>query len=293
MKNIHFIARKTGRTVPENPPGEAMLKFLYSNPFGKLPLEALVRRKMLSNFYGKLMDRPSSRKRIAPFVQRFRIDMTEAVVPQGGFRSFSEFFFRKLRPEARPIGEGFVSPADGKLLAFEDVGELCSFFVKGERFTLPDFLRDPALAEAYKGGSMVIVRLAPNDYHRYHFPYAGRASAPTRIEGRYYSVSPYALAKDFAKVFCQNKREFTRLETADKGTLLVCPVGATMVGSIISTYPEGQQVEKGQEMGYFAFGGSTLVVLLPPGAVRLDPDLLENTRQRRETFVRMGERIGL
>lgn len=292
MRPITFIDRRTGEQITESPPGEGFLKFLYYHPFGKLALHALVKRKLLSALYGRLMSRAASARDIAPFVARYGIDMSEAEREVSAYRSFNDFFYRKLKPAARPLGEGFVSPADGKLVAFEHVDAWRSFFVKGEPFTLARYLRDEHLASQFEQASLLVLRLAPNDYHRFHFPCEGRAAAPVRIRGAYFSVSPYAVRENFARVFCENKRSYTLLDTPDFGQVLISPVGATMVGSIVETYPFGSTVAKGDEMGYFAFGGSSLLLLIDRRRIQLAADLLENTRQGLETAVRMGETIG-
>lgn len=292
MSPITFIDRSTGAHITETPPGEGFLRFLYHNPFGKLALEALVKRKFLSSWYGRRMSAEKSARSISSFVETHGIDMSEAVHPIDSFASFNDFFYRKLKPEARPIGDGFVSPADGKLIAFQQINDLTDFYVKGEPFTVESFLRNASLAKQYEGGSMIIVRLAPNDYHRYHFPASGVAAKSVLINGDYLSVSPYAVRGNFARVFCQNKREYTVLETASYGPVVISPVGATMVGSIHRSYEAGSSISKGDEMGYFSFGGSSLLLLIPEGKLTIDQDLIEHTRQGKETFVKMGETIG-
>ena len=292
MENIKYINRKTGEIITEKPPGEAFLKFLYHNPFGELALNLLVKRKFLSEMYGRMMDKPNSVKRISKFVKDLNIDMSEALKPIDEFTSFNDFFYRKLNPHARPIGEGLVACADAKLLAFENVNEVNNFFVKGQKFTLVDYLQDEKLAKKYENSALLIFRLAPNDYHRFHFPYDGDVSETTKINGAYFSVSPYALQPNFTRVFCENKREYLTLSTKDKGDILLSPVGATMVGTIIETYMPNTYVNKGDEMGYFAFGGSTVVMLVDNQHFTIDKDILENTKNKIETAVVMGERIG-
>ncbi|OSY88125.1 phosphatidylserine decarboxylase [Tenacibaculum holothuriorum] len=290
---IKFIDRKTGKTEIETPPGVGFLKFLYHNPFGKLAILPIAKRKFLSTWYGKKMDNPSSTKKIEVFVNQLNIDMSEAEKSISEFTSFNDFFYRKLKPNARPIQNGFVSPGDGKLLAFENISDVHNFFIKGRKFTLKEFLASDTLAEKYKNASLIILRLAPNDYHRYHFPYSGTPTEMTKIKGDYYSVSPYALASNFTKVFCENKREYCELKTEDKGDILIAPVGATMVGSIIETFTPNSSIKKGDEMGYFAFGGSTIVLLVDKDKLKIDSDILQNTQNKTETFVKMGEEIGM
>jgi phosphatidylserine decarboxylase len=292
LENIQYINRKTGQLITERPPSESLLKFLYHNPFGELALNLVVKRKLLSVLYGKIKSSPSSIKSIQPFVTELDIDMSEARKPMGQFTSFNDFFYRKLKPEARPIGNGLVSPADAKLLAFENISEVGDFFVKGQKFTLSSYLQDEKLAKKFENSAMLIFRLAPNDYHRYHFPYDGKVLESTKINGRLFSVSPYALQPNFTRVFCENKREHVTLLTKDKGDILLSPVGATMVGTILSTFQPNSNIEKGDEMGYFAFGGSTVVMLVDKQQFKIDTDILDNTKNKRETAVVMGEKIG-
>jgi phosphatidylserine decarboxylase len=290
---IKFIDRKTGAIISETPPAEGLLKFLYDNPFGKTAVLPIAKRKYISVAYGKKMDKPTSVKKIQDFVKQLGINMDESEKSISEFTSFNDFFYRKLKSAARPIENGFVSPGDGKLLAFENIADARNFFVKGRKFTLPEFLNNKELAEKHKNSSMFILRLAPNDYHRFHFPCDGKASDVTKIKGHYYSVSPYALASNFAKVFCENKREYCILNSKEKGDIIIVPVGATMVGSIIETYKPNHQIKKGNEMGYFKFGGSTIVLIVDKNKLKIDSDILENTKNRIETFVKMGEKIGL
>ncbi|MEM6261362.1 MAG: archaetidylserine decarboxylase [Bacteroidota bacterium] len=288
--NIRYINRSTGEIETESPPAEGLLKLLYENAVGKSTILPIAKQKFVTELYGRRMDRPSSTKQIQEFVDSMGIDMSESKKSVEEFTSFNDFFYRKLVPEARPIGDGMVSPGDGRLLAFEHFSQVGEFYVKGRKFTLPEFLANSSLARTYEEASMIILRLAPNDYHRYHFPFEGIPSISKKIKGFYFSVSPYALASSLAKVFCENKREICTLNSQEK-EMLIIPIGATMVGSIISTYTPGQMVPKGEEMGYFAFGGSTIVLLFHPNHFTIDQDLIQNTQKGMETFVKMGERI--
>lgn len=289
---IRYINRKTGTLVTERPPAEGLLKLLYDNPFGKTAVLPIAKRKIISEIYGRKMNKPSSIKKIEPFIENLNIDMSESEKKVSDFTSFNDFFYRKLKSGVRPIGAGLVSPGDGKLLAFENIADLNAFFVKGRRFTLDKFLANEKLARNYENASLLILRLAPNDYHRFHFPYSGIPSEPNKIRGRYYSVSPYAVARNFAKIFCENKREYCTLKTEDKGDIIIAPVGATMVGSIYNTFTPETKIEKGEEMGYFAFGGSTIVMIVDSDKIKIDQDILENTQNKLETAVQMGEKIG-
>lgn len=291
MENIKYIDRNTGEIKQEIVPGEKWLRWLYYNPFGKLALQGVVKRKFLSQWYGRRMDLPASKAKIPDFVKSLHIDMSEVLRPVHEFSTFNEFFIRQLKPEARPINrqpDVLVSPADGKVMAFSEIHRLDTFFTKGQEFSLKEFLQDQALSSKYAEGTILIIRLAPADYHRFHFPLDGRISQSTRINGAYYSVSPYAV-KNRMKIYWENTREYSILNTVNTGDILLCEVGATMVGSIVQTYSPDTDVKKGQEKGWFAFGGSTIIILLEKGKVQVDDDILENTKKGYETGIKMGE----
>ena len=293
MDYIEYLDRETGSLCRETVPGEQWLKWLYHHPMGRIALHGLVKRKLISACYGRLMDRPESCKKIAAFVEDLQINMDEAARPVEDYNSFNDFFSRKLKPETRPVdgaAETVVSPADGKVIAFENIYNLGSFFVKGQSFSLKEFLQNGHLVDKYEEGTLLIFRLAPVDYHRFHFPASGQISASTQINGSYFSVSPYAV-KDMLSVYWENKREYSVLKTEQAGDILLCEVGATMVGSIIQNYAPDSKVEKGQEKGYFKFGGSTVIMLLEKDKVRIDSDILRNSERGFETSIKMGQHI--
>ena len=291
METIKYIERASGEIKTENVPGEGMLKWLYASATGKAALHLLVKRKIVSAVGGRYMDSKHSTKRISSFINEHHINLNECEFNNiQHYKTFNEFFYRKLKKDARPIGAGVVSPADGKILAFQSMNDISSFFIKGSEFNLQTFLNDEVLAKKYETGAMAIVRLAPADYHRYHFPASGKASESIKIKGHYFSVSPLAL-RGSLRIFCENKREYCTLSTDDYGDILIVDIGATMVGSIIQTYKAGAKVNKGDEKGYFAFGGSTLVLLFEKGKITFDADLVENTKKGMETAIKVGEKI--
>lgn len=288
---IRFVDRQSGLLKTERVAGEKWLVWLYNNPVGEATLWALVKRRALSEFYGNRMDRPASAEKIEPFAQEFSIDLRES--QKQSFSSFNDFFTRKLKDGTRPVDTGAavaVSPADGKILAYESIANR-DFIIKGYRFNVNSFLDNASLAQKFRDGILVIIRLAPPDYHRFHFPVSGALSPVSRIDGDYYSVNPLAIGK-MAEIFCLNKREYTVISSPLFGGVVMAEVGATMVGSIIQTYP-GNLAEKGEEKGYFKFGGSTVVLLFEKDKIRIDSDLLTNTAKGFETAVRMGEKIGI
>jgi phosphatidylserine decarboxylase len=291
VKTIRYFNRHTGKTETEQVYGESSLRWVYGNPLGKLSLHALVKRHAFSKWYGWRMSKPESASRISPFIERYGLDPDDFAADPSSFRSFNEFFYRKLKPAARAIDPAaIVFPADGRHLGFPDISAISSFFVKGQSFDLPALLGDVGLAEKYAKGSLVLSRLCPVDYHRFHFPAAGTPSETKNIPGPLFSVSPIALAKNLAYLWT-NKRTLTQLETEHYGTILIMEIGATCVGAIHQTYIPGKPVEKGQEKGYFAFGGSSTITIFEPGKVKLAADLLGQSAKQTELYARIGSEM--
>lgn len=292
---IQYFNRYTQRVEVEQIYGEGFLRWIYGSLSGRLALHAVAKRGFFSRWYGWRMDRAASRAKVAPFIQNFRVDPGEFADAPESFRTFNEFFYRKLKPGARLIAgdaRTAVFPADGRHLGFADVSRMEGIFVKGAVFSLGDLLRDHELAERFQRGSMVLSRLCPVDYHRYHFPVGGLATEPRLLNGWLYSVSPIALRRNI-RIFTENKRAITRIESPEFGTVLMLEVGATNVGSFEYTFTPNTRVAKGAEKGYFKFGGSSTITLFEPGRVKLDADLLVHTAERRELYARMGDRLGV
>lgn len=288
---IQFYNRLTRRLETESVYGEGPLRFVYENPAGRLALHTLVKRRLFSRWYGARMDSPASRAKIAPFIEKFGVDAGEFAEPVESLTTFNEFFYRKLKPGARPLAGGdetLVFPADGRHLVIPDLSLETNFWVKGLRFDLRALLQDDAAARRHEGGAMLISRLCPVDYHRFHFPCAGIPGASRRVNGPLYSVSPIALARR-PSILWENKREITELQNTPAGTVRLLEVGATCVGSIVQTYTPGAPMLKGDEKGCFRFGGSCFITLFEPGRVRFAADLLEHSAAGREVYARMGD----
>lgn len=296
MEPLFYIDRESGKTVQEKIYGQKALQGLYGNKpsFWKLLFPLVTRFCFFSRFYGWLQRCSWTREKIRPFIQEYGVDEKEFLEKADSFCSFNDFFIRKLRPDARPIAtdpKKAIIPADGRYLVYPNIAEVDGFLVKGEKFTLEDLLHDSFLAKEYQNGSMVIARLAPCDYHRFHFPVETVPSAAKLLNGLFFSVNPIALRRNI-HIFSQNKRAITHLHSELYGTVLFIEVGATNVASIIQTYSPGLSYQKGEEKGYFSFGGSSLILLFPQGSISFEADLIENTRKGIETLAKMGQPLG-
>jgi len=297
--NIFVIVRKTGARDEEKIPGFVRMgiRALY-NPLDLDSMKILLKiLKKMTISQGKAYDKPSSAKHIRAFVDFHQLNMDESLEPIENFKTFNEFFYRKLKASARPINEPenprrAVSGADCRCMVFPEVSRATELWIKGKNFSLGGLLTDETAAKKYEGGSMVIFRLAPQDYHRFHLPVNGVIKSRKPIDGEYYTVSPMAVRAD-VDVFTRNKRVFTLLESPEFGTVAFISVGATMVASIVFTKEVGDSFKKGDEYGYFAFGGSTCIALFEKGKIKFDDDLVQNSGKPIETLLQMGDGIGV
>lgn len=289
----HHRTKQTVET--EQVYGEAWLRWTYENPVGRFALHALFKRALVSRIYGWRMSRAYSAQAVLPFIIDYDLDVDEFAKKPYSFKSFNDFFYRALKPGARPVAPGdhvAVLPADGRHLAFQNVDGAEGFYAKGQRFDLKSFLGDEDLAREFAGGSLLISRLCPVDYHRFHFPVGGQAGEARLINGFLYSVSPIALRSNLAYLW-ENKRMVTLVESPVFGRVAVCEIGATMVGSIVQTYLSGRPVAKGEEKGLFKFGGSCVVTIFKPGKIKFDADLVQQSAAGLEVYARMGESLGV
>jgi phosphatidylserine decarboxylase len=274
------------------------LPLAYRTRIGRVMAQRMSGRVLarMSEEMGQLYNTPESTTRISAFIEFFHIDVTEFAEDVGAFATFNEFFYRRLHERARPIvcpedAEVCVSPADSRLLVFPTLQAAAHLWIKGHSFSLSTLLMDQALETEFGGCGLALCRLAPQDYHRFHSPLACTVLHVREIEGRYFSVNPVAVRGEL-NVFTENKRVVVTCESEEFGKFLYIAVGATMVGSVILTCQEGSVLEKGDEIGYFAFGGSTILVLFKEGTMSFDEDLLHNSNKPIETLVKMGTSMG-
>ena len=241
---------------------------------------------------GKKFDDPASAREIRGFINFHQLDMSEVLKPIEDFKNFNEFFYRELKPEARPCSAPnnpkiIVSPADCRSVAFNTVDEATRIWVKGRDFSIAHLLGGayPEDVKRFVGGSLGIFRLAPQDYHRFHIPVDGILDKPKKIDGEYYTVNPMAI-RSALDVYGENIRVCVPINSVAHGRVMVVCVGAMMVGSTVITRKEGEEVKRAEELGYFKFGGSTVLLLFEPGKMTFDEDMAENSSGALETLVR-------
>jgi phosphatidylserine decarboxylase len=291
---IRYFDRKTQRLMTEPSYASGFLDWSYNTALGRRLTDLLFRQKFVSRFYGWLHKQPWSRRKIKPFTCATGVNTQELVQPLEHFSSFSDFFTREIDLSMRPLNpcpEVCIAPADGKILAFSAIDAERTFRIKRSTFNLQRFLGNEELAKRYAGGSLVIVRLHLSDYHHFHFPDSGIPGEAIPIPGKLYSVSPYS-RHQLIPFYTENYRMVTPFASDHFGAMALVEIGGFTVGSIKQCYQPGAPLAKGARKGFFEMGGSTVVLLFTPGAIRLDEDLLANTEEEIETYVRLGESIG-
>jgi phosphatidylserine decarboxylase len=299
---IRYFNRYTKTVETERVYGEKWLRWANDTTTGRWAVAMLLRRAFFSRFYGWRMNKTISSRKVMPFILNYGLDADEFAKRPWDYKTFNDFFARALKPGARPIAPGdsvAVLPADGRHLAFPNVDNADGFYAKGAKFSFAELFGEGALPEdqrtlarEFAGGSLVISRLCPVDYHRFHFPVAGTPDDARLIGGWLYSVSPIALRHNI-RYLVQNKRMLTLIESPVFGRVAQMEIGATCVGTIKQLYPAGLPVAKGYEKGMFKFGGSCVVTVFQRGRITFEPDLIEHSAQHREVYARMGDRLGV
>ncbi|KAF4554881.1 Phosphatidylserine decarboxylase-like protein 3 [Elsinoe fawcettii] len=276
------------------------IRLLYKG-LGSKDMEKKRIRKLLKSMsfkQGRKYDDPASAAQIPGFINFHQLDMSEVLRHTSEFKTFNEFFYRELKPDARPCSapdrpEIITSPADCRSVVFNKLEDAQRIWVKGREFSVERLLGNayPQDAKRYKNGSLGIMRLAPQDYHRFHIPVDGVMGEPKTIEGEYYTVNPMAI-RSALDVYGENIRVVVPIDSEKHGRVMVICVGAMMVGSTVITRKGGEKVKRAEELGYFKFGGSTILLLFEPGAMEYDQDLIDNSNGALETLIRVGMSIG-
>lgn len=290
---VAYKDRATGKMVDEPVFGEKALRWIYEEPLGAAIFGLFANNVAFCTLYGLWQSRRSTVNAIPAFVSKYGVLADEAEKPLFAYRNFNEFFSRRLRPDARPFAPppALCSPVDGKVVVVPRLAQGLGLPVKGAVLSIQALLGSDKAAEPFSDGAAALFRLAPYDYHRFHFPSEGEAAPAKLIKGKYDSVSSIALARH-PDVYCRNKRASTVVTSQSLGRMAIVEVGALAVASISQTYRPGT-VLRGQEKGLFQFGGSTVVLIFEKGAVVFDDDLLQDAQSGLETSVRAGERIGI
>jgi len=285
---------KDGVLTKEHYYAPRIMRLLYASWFGRL-VRPLITSGWVNRLIRVLYTSRLSARLIPRFIRRFSIPTDEIEKPLEHFTSFNDFFTRKLKKDSRPIdtrNQSITSPCDSKLLVIENLSETTTFYAKKHAFDCASFLESKELVSLFKGGTLFLFRLSVDDYHRFHFPCSGEISCTTQQGASFNSVQP--LAYNTTNPLMKNHRISCVLSIPQQTKLFFSAVGSLAVGSVAMTYkPQRNYHIKGHEMGYFAFGGSLVVLLAPPNTLTVRSDILTHSRHGRETYVRVGEAVAL
>ncbi|KAI0343419.1 hypothetical protein BDW22DRAFT_1373312 [Trametopsis cervina] len=258
--------------------------------------------KNLSVRQGQHYNSPESVKNIPSFIETYSIQTAELLEPDiSKYKNFNEFFSRKLKDGARPVQneddpKQICSAADCRLTVFESVDVAKKLWIKGSHFDIPTLLGvapDSDKAKLFAEASLGVFRLAPADYHRFHTPIDLTFGETVDIPGQYYTVNPQAVNESGFDVFTANRRSILFANhTPSETPIAYVSIGAMLVGSVVWTRQKGEQVKRGDELGYFAYGGSTVVAVFPKGFMTFDEDLVENSSKPIETLMKVGYSLG-
>ena len=282
-----YIARERNskeNIITESPKA---LNFFYGNFLGRIILRILI-SKPISNLAACYMKSGLSKHRIKRFVNKNDINLFE--YDDKNYSSYNDFFIRKVLAEKRPINTTkgiLISPCDSKLLAFNIEPDL-TLNIKNSYYSI-ESLTQTDIVEDYIGGTALVFRLSTDNYHRYCYIDSGSKGRNFHIKGVYHTVQPICL--NHYNFYKTNNREWTILNTNNFGKVIQVEVGAMCIGRIKNNH-ESYIFKKGEEKGYFEFGGSTIVLLFKKNTIKLDSDIYENSKEGIETIVKYGERIG-
>ncbi|MBL7664542.1 MAG: phosphatidylserine decarboxylase [Bacteriovoracaceae bacterium] len=295
--HIKYVNRTTGQLGKEKIYGFKAVRWLYQSSLGKFFAAFLV-QKWLSFLYGLWQNTVFSRRKVAPFIRDFSINMNEFQPGsyaqnkiEDSYKSFNEFFIRRFKPGQRNFVSNGSLPAvaEARYVGYEEINPTISFPVKGKFLTLAQLLR-PEDQKIFNG-AFLIARLCPVDYHRYHYPDDGTVERSYTLSGELHSVNPLALALK-PDIFLKNEKRVAILNTKNFGKLAYIEVGAICVGKIVQSHDESKAFQRGDEKGYFLFGGSTVILIGQKGQWCPSLDILKNTKAGIETYIQLGDVIG-
>jgi phosphatidylserine decarboxylase precursor len=241
---------------------------------------------------GDFMDTTASAKTLESFINNSEYHIDDYVKGPSGWLTFNQFLARQIKPGKRPIADLcddsiLVSPTDSDYKGQWKIEEDSTVTAKGVTYSVSDLLGDSAYRDKFKGGMFTHSFLSVSDYHRYHVPISGKVAEIKKIPGRTWiteakkSDGSLENADDVGFQFTHT-RGCMIIESA-VGYIALIPVGMGHISSVNFIVEEGAQLAKGNEFGYFAFGGSDFIMLFEAGKVVLTQE---------NKHYQQGEKIG-
>ncbi|KUM56295.1 hypothetical protein ACN42_g10921 [Penicillium freii] len=298
------VDRKTERRVREQQPLLKKLKLLLLfNPLTEWldtthAMRLYMHRKNVKA--GRDEGTPASKQQINSFVDFYKIKMDDFEPSDtSAYATFEDFFVRAHKSGSRPIfaeddPSRAVVVADSRVVVYETVEQSKKLWIKGLDFSITNLVMDTRLGAQFENGAVASFRLSPQDYHRYHSPVTGKIKLFRSMPGDYYQVDPVAIRSDI-DILGRNARDYLVIETEHLGNVLFVAIGATDVGSVRihdRWQTAGNEIQKGEELGIFQFGGSSIIVAFQSGRISFDEDLLSLSQEAIAVDVEVGMSLG-
>lgn len=250
--------------------------------------------KSFVSAYGEFLDTPASAAGIDTFARMPNYNVDDYFISPSGWLTFNQFFAREMRPGKRPIAAPrddtvVVSPADAVFMGQHPIDEDSTIAVKSAKWAIADLLADSSYADEFRGGTYAHSFLYVDDYHRYHVPVSGIVREVRNISGRVYldvqknEDGTFDIIDGDTYQFNQ-ERGLIVIDSPEVGLVAVLPIGMAYVSSVNLTPEVGAELRKGDEFGFFLFGGSDIVMVFQKDAVELDAEV--------GTKYLQGQRIG-
>ncbi len=244
--------------------------------------------------WGEFLDSPASAAHLDTFTSKPNYNIDDYFVGPSGWLTFNQFFAREVKPGKRPIAEPrddrvIVSPADAVFMGYWPIDDDATITAKGATWKISELLDGSPYADAFKGGIYTHSFLYIDDYHRYHVPVAGELKEVRNISGRVYmdvtreADGSFGIVDGDTYQFRQ-ERGLVVIDSPEVGLVAVLPIGMSYVSSVNLTPDVGATLQKGDEFGFFLFGGSDIVMLFQDRNIVLDAEIGKKYLQ--------GERIG-
>lgn len=282
---VKIYDRRNKKYIIEKESGNKILNFLYKNSLGRIILKLAV-NPTISKISGIYNDSKISRKKINKFIKTNNIDMNDFIKEE--YENFNDFFIRKIKENKRPFlsnKNNFISPADSKLSVYKITDDL-KLTIKGSTYKLNDLINNEEDLKEYKNGHCLVFRLSVDDYHHYCYPDSGILLKKNFIKGKLHTVR--SISSEY-EIYKTNQREYSILKTDNFDEIVYIEVGALMVGKIVNS--DKEKFNKGEEKGYFKLGGSTIVILVKDNIMKIDEDILEQSKDDIEVLVKYREKI--
>lgn len=265
--------------------GKRKLEFLYNTIIGRLLLKIIFSSRWFSRLQALYQKSSISKYKIKKFIDRYKIDM-KRYKDVSEYKNFSDFFTRKRNIINNSNSNELVSVSDSKVQVFI-INSNLMLNIKNSMYSVKEIIDDDKIVEEFKDGICIVYRLSVDDYHRYMYLDDGTLTNYKKIKGKLHTIRPISYKYNS---FVKNTREVSIMNTNNFGKVIQIEIGAMLVGKIVNNY--NKEFKKLEEKGFFDYGGSTIVQLFKKDVIKIDEEIIENSKNDIETRVEIGMKIG-